>query len=95
MYTTHIHLALVLRRGWSLVLMGPVASAAKTLTLPPTSEGKRAIVKNTIPRPPSHCVNERQNKMPCGRTSTLSIMVAPVVVNPDIVSKKASVKECR
>ena len=71
--------------------MGPVASAANTLTLPPTSDGRMAMVKNTIPKPPIHCVSDRQNRMPCGSTSTSSMMEAPVVVKPDVDSKKASV----
>ena len=94
-YTTHIHLALVLRRGCSLVLIGPVASAANTFTLPPTNEGRRAMVKNTIPKPPIHCMNERQNNMPWGSVETSSMMEAPVVVKPDMVSKNASVNDCR
>ena len=31
-----------------------------------------AMVKNTIPNPPTHWVSERQNRMPCGRHSTSS-----------------------
>ena len=50
-----------------------------------------AMVKNTIPKPPIHWVRDRQKRMPCGKPSTLSITVAPVVVSPDIVSKNASV----
>ena len=92
-YTAHIHLAPVLSRGWSLLRMGPVASAENTLTLPPTIEGRTAMVKKTIPSPPIHWVRERQNSSPRGRASTSLMMVAPVVVKPDIVSKKASVKE--
>ena len=80
-------LALVLSLGCSLLFIGPVASAENTFTEPPTSDGSRAMVKNTMPNPPIHCVSERQNMMPCGRASTSSMMVAPVVVNPDMVSK--------
>ena len=87
-----IHLAVVVSRGCILALIGPVASAAKILTLPPTSDGKMAMVKNTIPRPPIHCISERQKSMPWGSRSTSSIIEAPVVVNPDIVSKYASVR---
>ena len=50
------------------------------------------MVKNTIPKPPIHCVSERQKSIPCGKHSTSLIIVAPVVVKPDMVSKKASVK---
>ena len=83
----HIHFALVLRRGCIFDLMGPVASAAKTFTLPPTIDGRMAMVKKTIPSPPIHWVSERQKRIPWGSSSTLSRMVAPVVVNPDMVSK--------
>ena len=49
------------------------------------------MVKNTIPKPPIHWVSDRQNKMACGSISTSSIIEAPVVVKPDVDSKKASV----
>ena len=45
------------------------------------------MVKKTIPKPPIHCMSDRQNRMPWGKTSTSSMIVAPVVVKPDIVSK--------
>ena len=44
-----------------------------------------------IPMPPIHCIIERQNSTPRGKASTSMITVAPVVVNPDIDSKKPSV----
>ena len=75
-----------------MLLIGPVASAANTFVLPPTTCGSTAMVKNTIPKPPIQWVSVRQNRMPWGKISTSSMIVAPVVVNPDIVSKKASVK---
>ena len=50
------------------------------------------MVKKTIPNPPIHCVSDRQNSKPLGKYSGKSTMEAPVVVNPDIVSKKALVK---
>ena len=87
----HIHLALVVSRGCILARIGPVASAANTFTLPPTSDGRMAMVKNTIPKPPIHCISERQNSMPWGKVSRSSMMLAPVVVKPDMVSKYASV----
>ena len=51
--------------------------------------GSTAMVKNTMPNPPNHCVRLRQNRMPWGNDSMLSSTVAPVVVKPDMVSKKA------
>ena len=38
----------------------PVDSAAKSCTLSIPNMGNMATVKNTIPRPPSHCVRLRQ-----------------------------------
>jgi hypothetical protein len=54
--------------------------------------GNTATVKNTIPKPPTQCVIIRQNSNERGKDSMSVKIVAPVVENPDIVSKKASVK---
>ena len=86
-----IHLAVMLRRGCSLLRKGPVASAENTRTPPSIIDGMMAMVKNTMPRPPIHCVRLRQKSRARGMLSTSSMRVAPVVVKPDIVSKKASV----
>ena len=51
----------------------------------------KAKVNTTTPKPPNHCMMLRQNRIPCGCWSMLSKMVAPVVENPDMVSKNASV----
>ena len=55
--------------------------------------GKMATVKNTIPKPPIQWVIARQKSRLDGNDSILSSMVAPVVLNPDIVSKKAFVTD--
>ena len=52
-----------------------------------------ATVKNTIPIPPIQCVMLRQKSMEWGSESMFVNMLAPVVVNPDMVSKKAFVNE--
>ena len=52
--------------------------------------GRIATVRTTIPMPPSHCISERQNRMERGSASMSVRIVAPVVVKPDIASKKAS-----
>lgn len=78
-------------RGWSLSRLTPVDSAEKRDMLPPPKMGSRAMVKHMMPSPPIHWVSTRQNSVPCDSFSTLSTMEKPVVVNPDIVSKKASV----
>jgi hypothetical protein len=44
-----------------------------------------------IPIPPSRWVTDRRNRLAFGKASTSAITDAPVVVNPDIVSKNASV----
>ena len=88
---SHIDFALDDILGCTLLFIGPVDSAENTLMLPPTSDGNMAMVKKAIPNPPIYWVMERQKSSPWGSTSTSSITVAPVVVNPDIVSKNASV----
>ena len=45
--------------------------------------------KTTTPKPPIHCVTLRQNKSAWVMLSMSEMQVAPVVVNPLIVSKKA------
>ena len=50
-------------------------------------------MENTMmPKPPIHWVRLRQSRMSLGTDSTSAIMVEPVVVKPDMASKKASVK---
>ena len=62
--------------------------------IPPTfNTGKKEIAITIIPMPPIHCNNERQIKIPWGRLSRPDNIVEPVVVMPDIDSKKASVKD--
>ena len=49
------------------------------------------IAIKIIPMPPNHCSMERHNKMPFDVLFKPVITVAPVVVSPEIASKKASV----
>ena len=44
-----------------------------------------------IPIPPNHCNIARHNKIPFGIVSRSGIIVEPVVVIPDMLSKKALV----
>ena len=46
-----------------------------------------------IPIPPNHCNIALHNKIPFGVDSRFEIIVEPVVVIPDILSKNASVIE--
>ena len=55
------------------------------------SAGNTTSMNITMPRPPTHCVRARQNRMPWLSDSTSAKTVAPVVVKPDMVSKNASV----
>ena len=62
--------------------------------MPPTpSSGRMATARTMIPMPPSHWSSWRQRLMEGARVSSPIITVAPVVVSPDMVSKKASVKD--
>jgi hypothetical protein len=61
--------------------------------MPPTpNSGKTARAMTMIPRPPNHWSVARQNSREGGRCSRSVNTVEPVVVRPDIVSKKARVK---
>ena len=54
------------------------------------SLGSTATNSVMTPIPPNHCVIARQNNIARPSRSKSVKMVAPVVVNPDIDSKKAS-----
>ena len=72
--------------------MGPTDSAEKRLISLRPNIGNTATVKNTIPKPPTQWVIMRQKSIDFGNASISCNIVAPVVVKPDMVSKKASVK---
>ena len=60
--------------------------------IPPTFIiGINVIAITIIPIPPSHCRIALQTKIDFGTVSRFTIIVEPVVVIPDILSKKASV----
>ena len=86
----HSQRAMVLTLGWILSCVTPTASAENSCRLPPSLKaGRMAMAKNTMPRPPIQWVSARQKRMACDCVSMSSMMVAPVVVKPDIVSKNA------
>ena len=61
--------------------------------IPPTCKrGKTEIAMTIMPIPPIHCNMDLQKSNPFDTFSKLTIIVDPVVVTPDIDSKKASVK---
>jgi hypothetical protein len=51
--------------------------------------GRITITSSITPTPPIQWVRLRQKRIDLGKISMLPITVAPVVVNPDIDSKKA------
>ena len=60
--------------------------------MPPTlSMGMTAMAMTMMPTPPSHCRSARHISIPGGAWSSPVITVEPVVVSPDMASKKASV----
>lgn len=62
--------------------------------MPPTFIiGIKVIAITIIPIPPNHCSIALHNKIPFGVNSRFEIIVEPVVVIPDILSKNASVIE--
>ena len=79
-------------RGLSLSATGPGTSAEKSCMPPIPKMGKMARLRTIIPIPPSHCVMLRQKSIPFGNDSMSFRMDDPVVVKPDMVSKKAFVK---
>ena len=62
--------------------------------IPPTFIiGINVIAMTIIPIPPNHWSKALHNKIPFGISSKLEIIVEPVVVIPDILSKNAFVNE--
>ena len=57
------------------------------------TEAEQTVIKTIIPIPPSQWVKERQNKMDLGKTSMSVKIEEPVVVNPEQLSKNASINE--
>ena len=61
--------------------------------IPPTfRKGRTDSAMTMIPIPPSHCRSARHRRMPGGASLRFVRIVEPVVVMPDMDSKKASVK---
>ena len=79
--------------GTSFPTEGPGLSARMRLMFEPPLSGTMARRKTSTPIPPIQCVKLRHRSEQCESTSTSERMLAPVVVKPDIVSKRASVKD--
>ncbi len=89
----HRALAVSAIRGVSLEsFIGPGISARYSCIPPIPSMGRMATARTIIPMPPIHCSCWRYQRMDLGKYSRPVITVAPVVVQPDRDSKKASAK---
>ncbi len=86
-YTLHKIRAVSWILGARRSLVGPGISARKSCMPPIPSIGRIARERTMNPIPPSHCVKALQKSRLGPRTSTLSNIVAPVVVKPDMDSK--------
>ena len=87
----HNLFAISLTLGCILSVVGPGASAEKSCMPPIPKRGRIATESTIIPIPPTQWVILLQNKSPSGTASISFKMEAPVVVNPEMVSKNASV----
>ena len=79
--------------NFSLVITCPGLDSALKMRTPPIPWGRKITVRVKNPMPPSRWVWLRQNNNPWGTISISVRMVAPLVVYPDIISKKASVND--
>ena len=83
-------------RGTSFPTFTPGDSARRRCNASPLSPfaiGLTASTNTSTPIPPSHTVKLRQYKRLTGSASTSAITLAPVVVKPETVSKKASTND--
>ena len=87
-YTSHSALAVSVMRGVSLASFTGPGVSARYICMPPTpSNGRIATASTMMPMPPSQCSAWRHRFTACGRLSTLSMTVEPVVDSPDMASK--------
>ena len=74
----------------SFPTVGP-GTSARIICIPcPSDMGKMAMTNTSTPMPPTQWVKLRQNNPPRDKDSTSVRILAPVVVKPETVSKKAS-----
>ena len=92
-YIEHIISAVFLTLGTNFPTFGPVLSAFIIFIFPAPDKGRTAIINTKTPIPPIQCVMLRQKSIHFGKASKLSIMVAPVVVNPETDSNKAFIND--
>ena len=79
-------------RGTSLPTVGPGTSARMMCIERSPLMGMTAMRNTSTPMPPIQCVKLRQNRPERERLSMSFKIEAPVVVKPEVVSKKASTK---
>ena len=89
-YVIYNIFAVSLSLGAIFPATGPGDSALYIWNPPIPKAGRSARVNTSIPMPPIQWVNDLQKIIPCGRDSISLKIVAPVVVNPDTISKKES-----
>ena len=77
-------------RGTSLPKEVPGTSARMIYMLRSSLMGMTAMINTSTPMPPIQCERLRQSSRPLLMASTSVSMVAPVVVKPETISKKAS-----
>ncbi len=77
-------------RSASWFTSGPGSSDSNIWRPPIRNRGSTASASTMIPIPPSHWLSWRQIRIDRSSDSTSVTTVAPVVVNPDIPSKNAS-----
>ena len=87
-------MAVALSRGTSLETDGPGDSAFISWRLcSPPARGKTARINTRTPIPPTQWEKLRQSSIHLDKASTSGRILAPVVVNPEIISNMASTKD--
>ena len=81
-YSSQNRLAVSRMRGASLSNCGPGTSRVISWRPPTASRGSTASTSTMMPRPPSHCVRLRQNRIARPWLSMSSMLLAPVAVTP-------------
>ena len=90
-YMPYSTLAVLSAFGTSLETIGPVLSALTRLIWEPLAKCIIADMNTRMPIPPIQCRKLLHISSPLGSDSRSVSTVAPVVVNPDTVSKNASI----
>ena len=83
--------AVFLTRGTSFDTVGPGDSALMMCMFCAPERGKIAIINTSTPIPPIQLEKERQIRIALGIASTSGMILEPVVVKPDTISKNASI----